>query len=112
MMRRALMLCLFAACAMPGSRRCASDRDASLYQLHEKLLSQDGKAIDLDVYRGKPVLVTMFYASCPATCPLIIDTLRAVERKLDEPQAQATARAARVHRSRARYAGGAAQARR
>ena len=58
MMRRALMLCLFAACAMPGSSSLASDRDASLYQLHEKLLSQDGKAIDLDLYRGKPVLVT------------------------------------------------------
>ena len=85
MMRRALMLCL-AACAMPGSSSLASDRDASLYQLHEKLLSQDGKAINLDVYRGKPVLVSMFYASCPATCPLIIDTLRAVERKLDEPK--------------------------
>ena len=85
MMRRALLLCLFAACAMPGSS-LASDRDASLYQLHEKLLSQDGKAIDLDLYRGKPVLVTMFYATCPATCPLIIDTLRAVERKLDEPR--------------------------
>ena len=69
-------------------RARASDRDASLYQLHEKLLNQDGKAIDLDVYRGKPVLVTMFYASCPATCPLIIDTLRAVERKLDEPRRQ------------------------
>jgi len=66
----------------------AGDRNASLYQMHEKLLNQDGKAIDLDVYRGKPVLVTMFYGSCPATCPLIIDTLRAVERKLDETQRQ------------------------
>jgi len=86
MMRRGLMLCLFAACTMPGASSLASDRDASLYQLHEKLLSQDGKAIDLDIYRGKPVLVTMFYASCPATCPLIIDTLREIERKVDEPR--------------------------
>lgn len=66
----------------------AADRTASLYQMHEKLLSQDGKALDLDVYRGQPVLVTMFYGSCPATCPLIIDTLRAVERKVDEPRRQ------------------------
>jgi protein SCO1/2 len=73
------------ALALPAH---AADRSASLYQMHEKLLNQDGKAIDLDVYRGKPVLVTMFYGSCPATCPLIIDTLRAVERKLDEPQRQ------------------------
>jgi protein SCO1 len=85
MMLRALLTCLLAALALPMQ---ASDRDASLYQLHEKLLSQDGKAIDLDVYRGEPVLVTMFYASCPATCPLIIDTLREVERKLDEPRRQ------------------------
>jgi len=66
----------------------ASDRSASLYQMHEKLLNQDARPIDLDVYRGQPVLVTMFYGSCPATCPLIIDTLRAVERKLDEPKRQ------------------------
>jgi len=78
---RTLMACLLAAFALPS---LPSDRDPSLYQLHEQLLNQDGKAIDLDVYRGKPVLVSMFYSSCPATCPLLIDTIRAVERKLDE----------------------------
>ena len=85
MTARALMACLLAAFALPA---LAENRDASLYQLHEKLLDQDDKPIDLDVYRGRPVLVTMFYTSCPATCPLIIDTLRAVERKLDEPRRQ------------------------
>jgi protein SCO1/2 len=28
------------------------------------------------------VLVTLFYGSCPAACPLIIDTLRATEKNL------------------------------
>jgi len=83
-----MMLSLLATFALFAPASHASDRSASLYQMHEKLLNQDGKAIDLDVYRGRPVLVTMFYGSCPATCPLIIDTLRAVERKLDEPQRQ------------------------
>ena len=83
---RALVGGVFAASALLALPAPASERDASLYQLHEKLLSQDGKAIDLDIYRGKPVLVTMFYASCPATCPLIIDTLREIERKVDEPR--------------------------
>src|SRR5690606_13904394 len=32
------------------------------------------------------VIVTMFYASCPAACPLLIDTIRAVERSLDAKQ--------------------------
>ena len=76
-------LCLAVAMLAPIQ---ASDRTASLYQLHETLQSQDGKSIGLDTWRGQPVLVTMFYGSCPATCPLIIDTLRAVERKLDEPR--------------------------
>jgi protein SCO1/2 len=64
----------------------AADPSASLYQLHEKLDDQDGRAIGLDVHRGHPVLVTMFYASCPDTCPLIVETLRDIERQLDETQ--------------------------
>jgi protein SCO1/2 len=76
---RICLLLALASLAAPGIH--AADGTASLYQMHEKLTNQDGKAIDLDVYRGHKVLVTMFYGSCPATCPLIIDTLRALERK-------------------------------
>ena len=64
----------------------------------------------LDVYRGHPVLVTMFYGSCPATCPLIIDTLRAIEQELDAAQRARTAGTADLDRSRARHARGAARA--
>jgi protein SCO1/2 len=64
----------------------ATDPSESLYQLKAPLVSQDGRAIGLDVYRGQPVLVTMFYASCQATCPLIIDTLRAVEKAVPPDQ--------------------------
>lgn len=71
-----LLLALRAFAAM------ADEPSDSLYQLKTPLTAQDGRAIGLDVYRGQPVLVTMFYASCQATCPLIIDTLRAVEKKL------------------------------
>ncbi|HYJ40521.1 MAG TPA: SCO family protein [Steroidobacteraceae bacterium] len=58
----------------------------SLYDLSERLSNQDGAPVGLDVHRGNKVLVSMFYSSCPATCPLIIDTLRAVERGLDSSQ--------------------------
>jgi protein SCO1/2 len=66
----------------------ASDGDppASLYHLDAALTDQSGAARGLDVYRGHPVLVTMFYASCQATCPLIVDTLRATERELTAQQ--------------------------
>jgi protein SCO1/2 len=52
----------------------------SIYQLRAVLTNQSGTQHGLDVYAGQPVLVTMFYGSCPAACPLLIDTLRAVER--------------------------------
>ena len=52
----------------------------SIYQLDAALTNQSGVAHGLYVYEGHPVLVTMFYGSCPAACPLLIDTLRAVER--------------------------------
>jgi protein SCO1/2 len=85
----ALLICV-ALLALPALAEPPGtvDGGASLYQLHEKLTDQDGKSIDLDVYRGSPVLVTMFYSSCQATCPLTIDTVRAVERALDPTHRQ------------------------
>jgi protein SCO1/2 len=71
--------------AVPALAR-DGDPPASIYQLEAKLTDQAGRARGLDLYRGQPVLVTMFYASCPATCPLIIDTLRATERELTPAQ--------------------------
>jgi protein SCO1/2 len=74
----ALMLLAVPALAAP-----TGDPSTSLYQLEVPLTAQDGRAVGLDLYRGHRVLVTMFYSGCQATCPLIIDTLRAVENKLD-----------------------------
>ena len=36
----------------------------------------------LDRYRGKPVLITMFYASCPHVCPMLISTIMQTEARL------------------------------
>ena len=60
----------------------------SIYNLHANLIDQSGTVRGLDMHRGHPVLVTMFYGSCPATCPLIIDTMRAIEKKLDDTRRQ------------------------
>lgn len=77
-----LVLMIFAAAAQARD----TDPPASLYHLDARLTSQSGATHGLDVYRGQPVLVTMFYASCPATCPMIVDTLRATERELTPAQ--------------------------
>lgn len=60
----------------------------SIYRLDAALTSQSGSAHGLDVYEGHPVLVTMFYGSCPAACPLLIDTLRSIERAAPPAQRQ------------------------
>jgi protein SCO1/2 len=54
----------------------------SIYNLNAKLIDQSGAARGFDMHRGHPVLVTMFYGSCPVACPILIDTLRSFERSL------------------------------
>ena len=60
----------------------AADPPQSIYNLQVQLTDQSGAVRGLDMQRGHPVLITMFYGSCPAACPLLIDTLRSFERSL------------------------------
>lgn len=56
---------------------------ASLYQLDMPLRDASGATVGLDVFRGHPVIVSMFYGTCPAACPLLMERLREVESKVD-----------------------------
>lgn len=56
--------------------------DAPLYDLPVALEDQDGAHISLDVFRGHPVIVSMFYASCKAACPMLIARARGLEGQL------------------------------
>jgi protein SCO1/2 len=58
----------------------------SLYLLDVDLVTQTGEPAAVDLYRGRPVLLTMFYASCTHVCPLIIDTIQWMERDLSAEQ--------------------------
>ncbi|HEX4970582.1 MAG TPA: SCO family protein [Steroidobacteraceae bacterium] len=58
------------------------DPPQSIYNLRANLVDQTGAGRGLDMHRGHPVLVTMFYGSCAVACPLLIDTLRSFERSL------------------------------
>jgi protein SCO1/2 len=55
----------------------------SLYQLQARLLTQTGDQAGLDLYRGYPTLVSMFYGSCPAACPMLITSMQVYESHLD-----------------------------
>jgi protein SCO1/2 len=55
----------------------------SLYDLPLTLIAQDGRPFTLADHRGHPVLITMFYGSCPQACPMLIADLRAIDKQLD-----------------------------
>lgn len=54
----------------------------SLYALHPKLVDQHGNTTSLDVHRGHPVILSMFYASCPSACPMLIHDVQMLEERL------------------------------
>ncbi len=51
----------------------------SLYDLEVDLVDASGRTVPFDVHRGRPTVVSMFYASCPSACPMLIERLAAVE---------------------------------
>lgn len=54
----------------------------SVYHLQVTVEDQSGELTGLDRYKGNPVLITMFYASCPHVCPMLISTIKLTESKL------------------------------
>ncbi len=62
---------------------------ASVFDLGITLTDQHGEKLTLDGHSG-PVLITMFYATCPAACPLLVADLKAIEAAMDEKTRDAT----------------------
>ncbi|MGA9525722.1 MAG: SCO family protein [Myxococcaceae bacterium] len=65
----------------------ASEPVPSLYDLEARLVDQDGRPTTLDLGRGQPVLISMFYATCPHACPMLIRKIKKIEAQLP-PEAQ------------------------
>ena len=68
----------------------SSDRNSlppnSVYNLQVPVEDQFGEITGLDRYKGQPVLITMFYASCPHVCPMLISTIKLTESKLSDEE--------------------------
>lgn len=54
----------------------------SVYQLDLPLSTHHGDERRLGDTRGRPTIVSMFYASCPAACPMLISDIKAIEQQL------------------------------
>jgi protein SCO1 len=54
----------------------------SLWTLDHKWTDHKNKTISLSQLSGKPMLITMTFASCPGACPLMISDMKSIDRKL------------------------------
>ena len=52
----------------PKITHATATASASIYPVSVALRDENGDAIGVDVFRGRPVIVSMFYGSCPAAC--------------------------------------------
>jgi len=50
--------------------------DASLYELDATLVDEAGTPRRFDDFRGRPVVISMFYSSCQTACPVLIEELK------------------------------------
>lgn len=81
------LLCAAAGVAAAQGRAGAAPLPTdSVYQLPLPLTDQQGRTADWRAHRGKPQVVAMFYTSCQFTCPLIVDSGKAVEHALTPAQ--------------------------
>jgi len=58
----------------------------SLYALALSLETSTGAHVGLDVHRGNPTLIALFYASCANVCPMTVATLQQLEQDLPAEQ--------------------------
>jgi protein SCO1/2 len=89
------VLLLVAALALPAAASAADAHENlpageavqtgdSIYLLGGKWETHDGKSISLESFQGRPVLISMFYATCPHACPMLISDLKRVEKAVPE----------------------------
>lgn len=69
-----------AACCAPQSAGAFTKN--SLYQAEAAFTTDTGKPFILGELRGRPVVLTMFFASCGYACPLLVTDMEAIRAKL------------------------------
>jgi protein SCO1/2 len=58
--------------------------DKSLYQLSSSWTNDANASLTLASLRGRPQIVTMFFASCEFACPILVNDMRRIEAALPE----------------------------
>ena len=89
--RRYLLAAALLVSALPSW--CAPTKSTplpanSIYQLSMPFTDQRGQTSKLEDWRGKPVMISMFYGSCQFVCPRIVEALQRTEESLGAQGAQ------------------------
>lgn len=71
-------------CCAEEEASAEAEAAGSIYQLDAKWTNQHGNTMQLSDLKGRPVLLTMGYASCQFACPRLVSDLLAIEAKLTE----------------------------
>lgn len=72
--------CIATAAAVPPAP--AQLPGDSVYHFDARLTDARGLPLAFRGLQGRPRVATMFYANCRYVCPLIVDSVKAIERKL------------------------------
>jgi len=82
---RTALLPLIALTLFAGAPLCAEEfPGGSLYRESFQFRNDRGEAADLTAFRGRNVILTMFYTDCTSTCTLTLSKLREIERAFEE----------------------------
>jgi protein SCO1/2 len=71
-------------CAAAPSADPASLPGKSLYQLDANWTNDLSKPMQLSALRGRPQIVTMFFANCQFACPMLVHKMKLIEAALPE----------------------------
>lgn len=58
--------------------------DRSIYQLDATWTNDAGESVSLAMLRGRPVVLTMFFASCEYACPILVNDMQRIRQTLPE----------------------------
>ena len=61
----------------------------SLYQLTSEWEDQRGARSTLDIFRGHPVAIALFFGSCESVCPVLVHDVQRLEASLPTAQREA-----------------------
>src|SRR5215471_2977013 len=72
------------SCCIASEPQKAELTDRSLYQLDSIWTSDAGQPVKLSALKGRPQVLTMFFANCSYACPLLVYQMKQLEAALPQ----------------------------